>query len=367
MSKALYLGRLEDTQKRLDFDPDDLVTHGVILGMTGSGKTGLALGLLEEMVEAGVPIIAIDPKGDLPNLALIFPDFAAQKFAQWTDSAEAKREGISVDQLAAKKAALWKDGLSQWELDENSLQGIKDRLDLRIFTPGSKAVNPVNLLGTFEPPSTDLPDDDKAELASGIVTGVLSLVEDNVDPLRDPRHVLLVQIVSGAWADNKSLTLEELIGQLVDPPFAKVGVFPVDRFLSPDDRMKLAMQLNNLVASPTFAAWKEGQPLDVGALMASRDGKTPVNIFSLAHLSEKERHFFGPRGPHGVSHFKRKPHPVGKITAVGVIPLIAETRKETVNQVTVRAVYLEHLKTRHNRPAGTRRKRLDGLGNLRLT
>ena len=292
MSKALYLGRLEDTQKRLDFDPDDLVTHGVILGMTGSGKTGLALGLLEEMVEAGVPISAIDPKGDLPNLALIFPDFAAQKFAQWTDPAEAKREGISVDQLAAKKAALWKDGLSQWELDENSLQGIKDRLDLRIFTPGSKAVNPVNLLGTFEPPSTDLPDDDKAELASGIVTGVLSLVEDNVDPLRDPRHVLLVQIVSGAWADNKSLTLEELIGQLVDPPFAKVGVFPVDRFLSPDDRMKLAMQLNNLVASPTFAAWKEGQPLDVGALMASRDGKTPVNIFSLAHLSEKERHFF---------------------------------------------------------------------------
>lgn len=292
MSRALYLGRIEESDKRLDLDPDDLVTHGVILGMTGSGKTGLAMGLLEEMVEAGVPIIAIDPKGDLPNLALIFPDFAASHFAEWTDPSEAQREGLTVDQLAAQKADLWKNGLSKWDLDGNSLQAIRDKMDLRIFTPGSKAVNPINLLGTFDPPDSDLAEDDQAELASGIVTGLISLVENNVDPLRDPRHVLLVQVITNAWANNNALTLEDLIGQLVDPPFAKVGVFPVDRFLSPDDRMKFAMQLNNLVASPTFTAWKEGQALDIGSLMANQDGKTPVNIFSLAHLSEKERHFF---------------------------------------------------------------------------
>lgn len=291
MSKELFLGRRDDQQKVL-LDPDTFVTHGVILGMTGSGKTGLAIGLLEEMVEAGVPVIAIDPKGDLPNLALLFPQLTAAEFEPWVDPSEAKREGLSVSDLAAKTAGTWKDGLARWDLGPTQIQALKDKIDLRILTPGSKAVNPVNLLGTFHAPGPDLPADDQAELASGIVSGLLSLVIDNVDPLRDPRHLLLVQILANAWAEGKGLSLEDLIGQLVDPPFAKVGVFPVDAFFSPDDRMKLAMQLNNLVASPTFAAWKEGAPLDIASLVEPKDGKVPVNIFSLAHLSEKERHFF---------------------------------------------------------------------------
>ena len=291
MSKELYLGKRED-DSRLDYDPDNLVTHGVILGMTGSGKTGLALGMLEEMVEAGVPILAIDPKGDLPNLALIFPRLEASDFESWTDPSEASREGITVKELAARKADLWKNGLAKWELNGSHLEAVRSKMDLRILTPGSTAVTPVNLLGSFSPPVADIPETEKADLASGIITGLLSLVADNVDPLRDPRHVLLVQILSNAWAAGNSLSLEELIGQLVDPPFAKVGVFPVDRFFSPDDRMKLAMQLNSLVASPTFAAWKEGVPLDIAGLMESKDGRVPVNIFCLAHLSERERHFF---------------------------------------------------------------------------
>ncbi|MCA9776076.1 MAG: ATP-binding protein, partial [Candidatus Eremiobacteraeota bacterium] len=291
MSKELYLGKQDDDTK-VEYDPDNLVTHGVILGMTGSGKTGLALGMLEEMVEAGVPILAIDPKGDLPNLALIFPNFEASDFESWTDPAEAGREGISVKELAAKKADLWKTGLAKWGLDGTNLEAVRSKMDLRVLTPGSTAVTPVNLLGGFTPPAADVPEAEKADLASGIVTGLLSLVADNVDPLRDPRHVLLVQILSNAWTAGNSLSLEELIGQLVDPPFAKVGVFPVDRFFSPDDRMKLAMQLNSLVASPTFAAWKEGVPLDIAALMESKNDRVPVNIFCLAHLSEKERHFF---------------------------------------------------------------------------
>jgi hypothetical protein len=292
LSKDLYLGRRVQDDTRLDYDPDKLVTHGVILGMTGSGKTGLAMGMLEEMVEAGVPVLAIDPKGDLPNLALIFPEFSPSDFEAWSDPSEAKREGISVQDLAAKKADLWKNGLAKWDLDGSHLESIRSKMDLRIMTPGSTAVTPVNLLGSFDPPTANVPDTEKADLVSGIVTGLLSLVVDNVDPLRDPRHVLLVQILANAWEAGNSLNLEDLIGQLVDPPFAKVGVFPVDRFFSPDDRMKLAMQLNSLVASPTFAAWKEGVPLDIGAMMESKDGRVPVNIFCLSHLSEKERHFF---------------------------------------------------------------------------
>jgi Helicase HerA, central domain len=292
VSRDLYLGRETESNEQLNLNPDDFVTHGVILGMTGSGKTGLALGLLEEMIEAGVPVIAIDPKGDLPNLALLFPDFQVSDFETWTDPNEAKREGLTLQELASKKAELWKNGLAKWDITPDQIRQVRDKLDLRILTPGSKAVNPVNLLGTFQPPVPSLPPEDQADLASGIVSGLLSLVMDNVDPLRDPRHVLLVQILSNAWSENRGLTLEDLIGQLVDPPFAKVGVFPVDTFYSPDDRMKLAMQLNNLVASPTFGAWKEGLPLNIASLMSGEGGKTPVNIFSLAHLSEKERHFF---------------------------------------------------------------------------
>lgn len=292
MSTKLYLGRQTEDQARVEIDPDIFTTHGVILGMTGSGKTGLALGLLEEMVQAGVPVIAIDPKGDLPNLALLFPEFSPSDFERWGDPAEAERSGITPSEMAARKAEMWKKGLAGTGIDPAQMASLKQKLDLRILTPGSKAVAPVNLMANFEPPDGELPEEDRAELASGIVSGLLSLVADNVDPLRDPRHLLLVQVLSHAWNAGNSLTLEDLISQLVDPPFAKVGIFPVDRFFSPDDRMSLALQLNSLLASPTFAAWKSGPALDIESLMKAEPGRTPVNVFYLAHLSEKERHFF---------------------------------------------------------------------------
>ena len=292
MSNALYLGREAATGQKVELNPDALTTHGVMLGMTGSGKTGLALSLLEEMVEAGIPVIAIDPKGDLPNLALLFPEFAASDFAQWTDPAEAQRAGLSLEALATQKAQTWKNGLGEWGLTPLHVARLKNKLDLRVLTPGSTVGRPVNLLGDFQPPSPGVEAEARADLAGGIVSGLLSLVEKDVDPLRDPRHVLLTAILSFTWDKGAALSLEDLITHLVDPPFPKVGVFPVDRFLSPDDRMKLALQLNNLVASPSFAAWKVGETLDIGSLMTSLDGRTPVNLFYLSHLDEKERQFF---------------------------------------------------------------------------
>lgn len=292
MTRELYLGRFAGSENRLELDPDSLVTHGVILGMTGSGKTGLALSLLEEMVQAGVPVIAIDPKGDLPNLGLLFPDFKSADFERWSDPTEARRVGLSLSELAEKKASLWREGLARWALHGQDVENLISRLDLRILTPGSRSVNPVNLLGGFSSPGPEVPEEELAEFAGGLVSGLLSLVVDNVDPLRDPRHVLAVQIVLESWAKDQTLSLEDLIAQIVDPPFAKIGVFPVDRFYSPDERMKLAMMLNSLVASPTFAPWKEGVTLDIGRLLEAPGEKTPVTIFSLAHLSEKERHFF---------------------------------------------------------------------------
>lgn len=273
-------------------DPDLFTTHGVLLGMTGSGKTGLALSLLEEMVEAGIPVIAIDPKGDLPNLALLFSEFAGSDFTAWTDPAEATRSGLSPDGLGERKAHEWKAGLAEWGLSAQDVAKLESKLDLRVITPGSTVGRAVNLLGDFQPPSLDLEPETRSELASGIISGLLSLVEKDVDPLRDPRHVLLSAVLSHAWDKGAALSLEEMITHLVDPPFPKVGVFPVDRFLSPDDRMKLALRLNSLVASPAFTAWKQGETLDVARLMTPLDGRTPVNLFYLSHLGERERQFF---------------------------------------------------------------------------
>ncbi len=292
MTRALYLGKDAESQARVEIDPDSFTTHGVILGMTGSGKTGLALSMLEEIVEAGIPIIAIDPKGDLPNLALLFPEFGAADFSQWTDPAEAARAGVDQATLAGQKAESWKKGLADWDLNALDVARLKSKLDLRLLTPGSNVGRPVNMLGDLQPPAADLEPEAKAELATGIISGLLSLVEANVDPVRDPRHVLLTAVLSHFWDKGSALSLEDLITHLVDPPFSKVGVFPVDRFLSPDDRMKLALQLNNLVASPSFATWKQGEVLDIAALMSPVEGRTPVNIFYLAHLGEKERQFF---------------------------------------------------------------------------
>ncbi len=293
MKNSLYLGRDAETSERVEVDPDLFTTHGVLLGMTGSGKTGLALGLLEELVQAGVPIIAIDPKGDLPNLALLFPEFSTTDFEPWVDPSVAERAGISVKELAANTAETWKNGLSDSGIDALQVARLKNKLDLRVYTPGSNVGRPVNLLGGFQAPtSSSLEPEAVAELAGGVITGLLSLVDNNIDPLQDPRHVLLVQILAHVWRERKSISLEDLITLLVDPPFAKVGVFPVDRFLPPDARMKLALALNNLVASPAFAAWKQGESLNISDMMASTGEKTPVNLFCLAHLSEKERQFF---------------------------------------------------------------------------
>ena len=293
VKNSLYLGRDAETSERIEVDPDLFTTHGVLLGMTGSGKTGLALGLLEELVQAGVPIIAIDPKGDLPNLALLFPEFLPTDFEPWVDPSVAERSGTSLKELAETTAETWKKGLSDAGIDALQVARLKNELDLRIHTPGSTVGRAVNLLGGFQAPTApSLEPEAVAELAGGVVTGLLSLIDNNVDPLQDPRHVLLVQILTHVWSERKNISLEDLITLLVDPPFAKVGVFPVDRFLAPDARMKLALALNNLVASPAFAAWKQGDPLDISALMTSSSEKTPVNLFCLSHLSEKERQFF---------------------------------------------------------------------------
>ena len=295
MASRLYLGRRLDDDSSLQVDPDRLTTHGVVIGMTGSGKTGLSITILEELVLAGVPILALDPKGDLSNLALLFPRFDPTGFEPWVDAGEARREGIGVAELAARMAGRWRDGLASWAIDGDRVASLRDRMALSVFTPGAASGRPIDVVAALKrPPADALADDEtRTELAAGVVASLLGLAAVEADPLRSPEHGVTTQIVERAWLAGEELDLETLILRIVDPPFAKVGVFPVDRFWKPDDRMDLAMSLNGVVASPAFAAWTAGDPLDPGALLEPRsDGRTNVSVFHMAHLDEGERQFF---------------------------------------------------------------------------
>ncbi len=260
----LWLG--DEDGGRVVIDANALTTHGVCVGMTGSGKTGLCVGLLEEVANAGVPIIAIDPKGDLTNLALIEPDAAS--------------------------AAAWRAGQAKWGMAPDEPTRWAGKVAVRVWTPGSDAGLGVNVLAALRRPTGTLDDEARRELVLGSVSALLGLVGETADPVRSPAHIVLSRILEEAWARGDDPDLEALLAALVDPPFAKVGVFPTDKFFPPDDRLALAMRLNALIASPAFAAWAVGAPLDVPAMLAPADGRTPINVFSLAHLSEHERQFF---------------------------------------------------------------------------
>jgi Helicase HerA, central domain len=283
----LYLGAaVENGEHAAPFNlsAENLTTHGIVVGMTGSGKTGLCLVLLEELVRNGVPIIAIDPKGDLGNLALLFPTLSEAEFAPWVEG-----------EPAADVAATWKKGLERWGLGAAQVAALRDQLDLTLFTPGSDAGVGVDVLGAFRRPSEAQDDEARRAVVAGTVSGLLGLTGREADPVRDPAHIVLSRILDDAWAGGEDPDLETLILRLVDPPFQKVGVFPLDRFFPPKERMDLAMALNAVLASPTFEPWTRGRPLDIATMLAppaQAQGKTRVSVFSLAHLTELQRQFF---------------------------------------------------------------------------
>ena len=280
---GLFLGHAPGSSDRVELKPSRLRTHGVVVGMTGSGKTGLSLVLLEELVSRGVPVVAIDPKGDLGNLGLVFPDLAPADFAPWCGKDDPE-----------EVAATWERGVARTGLAKADLAALRARMSLTVYTPGSPAGVPVNVLASLEKPTRAVLEDDEAvrDLVSDTVSGLMGLVGRRPDPVKDPAHVVLCHVLETAWRAGEDLDLAGLILRLVDPPFKKVGVFPVDRFFPPDDRMELAVAFNGVVASPSFAVWNRGPTLDPARFFATEGAKTPVSIFALAHLEEAERQFF---------------------------------------------------------------------------
>jgi len=296
---AFYLGRLRDPGSAaarpdlLLYDSKDLTTHAVCVGMTGSGKTGLCIGLLEEAAIDGVPAIIIDPKGDLGNLLLAFPRLEASDFRPWIDEGEAARKGESVDAAAARVAATWRDGLAEWGQDAARIARFRDAAETAVYTPGSNSGLPLSVLRSFAAPSRALAGDADAlhERVGSAVSGLLTLIGRDADPIASRDHILIANILDDAWRAGRDLDIAGIIRAVQSPPMATIGVLDLESFYPAKERMGLAMALNNLLASPGFAAWMEGEPLDVARLLWTPEGRPRLAIVSIAHLGDAERMF----------------------------------------------------------------------------
>jgi hypothetical protein len=297
---AFYLGKRFDTEadklteELVLYDAKDLTTHAVIIGMTGSGKTGLGIGMLEEAALDHIPVIALDPKGDMGNLLLTFPELRAEDFRPWVNARAATDKGQTPDEYASAQAALWKKGLGQWGQTGKRIAQLRKNVDLAIYTPGSNAGLPVSVLQSFAAPNAELIDDVDLyrERVQATATGILTLLDIDADPVASREHILISRLLDHAWRDGRDLDVASLIAEIQDPPINKVGVMTLDSFFPPKDRFALAMRLNNLLAAPGFESWMEGEPLNTKNLLYTAEGKPRISVMSIAHLDDAQRMFF---------------------------------------------------------------------------
>ncbi len=297
---SFYLGKLYDAaaQRRTDelhlYDAKDLVTHAICVGMTGSGKTGLCLGLLEEAAIDNIPALIIDPKGDLANLLLAFPNLAASDFRPWINESDAQTKGMTPDAFAQGQADLWRKGLAEWGQSPERIARFKQSADAVVYTPGSSAGMQLSILKSFDAPPFEIVDDPELlrDRIATTTSSLLGLAGVQSDATRGREHILVATILQTAWMAGQNLDLAGIIQQVQSPAFQRVGVLELEAFFPSKDRFELAMALNNLLASPQFAAWSQGQPLDIGNMLYTATGKPRLAIVSIAHLGDAERMFF---------------------------------------------------------------------------
>ena len=297
---AFYLGKVFDPVTQtlqpdmVLYDAKDLTTHAVIIGMTGSGKTGLGIGLLEEALIDRIPVIAIDPKGDIANLALTFPRLTSEAFKPWANPHAATARGLTLDAFAADEAKAWEQGLQRWDQDAERIGRLKAAADVTVYTPGSSAGRRISVLRNFAPPPPDMLGDPDLlnERIDTTTSGLMALLGLAADPITSREHILIANIFRSAWTQGQSLDMAGLIQSIQKPAFDRIGIMGLDTFYPPKDRFELAMRFNNLLAAPGFESWLEGDALDVGRLLYATSGRPRASIFTISHLTDAQRMFF---------------------------------------------------------------------------
>lgn len=291
---GLYLGSTHDGHREFHYDVRNLRTHAMVVGMTGSGKTGLCIAMLEELSMKGIPSILIDPKGDLSNLMLAFPKLRAEDFKPWVHQEDAERQSISLDELAKREARKWAEGLDVWGVTQQDMTRYVNSVEHRIYTPASRAGIPISVLASFDAPGERVRNDPEAlrERVNTTVASLLGLLGVKSDPVKDREAILLATLLMHSWQKGMHTDLYNLVNAILEPPMKQFGAIHLDDFYPPKDRKKLAVKLNNLLASPGFASWMEGEPLDIQSLLYAPDGSPRCSVMSIAHLSEPERMFF---------------------------------------------------------------------------
>lgn len=286
----LYIGKNVGDESRFELDAHDLLTHGLCVGMTGSGKTGLCIDIIEELRLAGTPSIIIDPKGEMTNLLLTFPDFAPADFAPWIDLSSENQTETKTEQGAQSIAGKWREGLAKDGIEPERIRQMMNNCPASIFTPGSTAGIPLNILSCLETPDTD-DAELRAQLIRTAVNALLGLIDVRSDPLTGREFILLSNILDYCWERGEVATLDRIIAYVQTPPIKRLGVFTLDKFFNEPDRLKFALKLNGLLASPSFETWRSGHALSVSKLIRSDDGRPRCSVIYLAHLNDAEKMF----------------------------------------------------------------------------
>jgi hypothetical protein len=266
-------------------------THAMIIGMTGSGKTGLGVGLIEEAALDNIPSIVIDPKGDMGNLCLADSAFDPLSFESWVKD-EAVSKGKDQKEYAKETAQNWLSGIEGSGQDKERVQRF-EAVDKTIYTPGSTAGVGVNILSSLEVPSAQIMEDMDTYMSylKTTASSLLSLI-NIADDSNSKEYVLLSQIISNSWQSGENVSLEIIIAGIIKPSFDKIGILPLEDFFESKGRFDFASKFNSLLASPSFSLWLQGENIDIDKLLYDENGKAKIAIFNISHLDDNQRMFF---------------------------------------------------------------------------